>query len=122
MTVSQPQAVNHHADRPGFAGLRGLLAGATMLVAARSRAQLIVDLASVSDHRCCRLCHTGGCGQSIGAFHAPGEATTTTPATPTLRRLDHEIASACRSSRKVRLNPAGCVVRVTSTAPPRATT
>lgn len=45
MTVSQPQAVNHHADRPGFAGLTGLLAGATMLVAARSRARLIVDLA-----------------------------------------------------------------------------
>jgi 2-polyprenyl-3-methyl-5-hydroxy-6-metoxy-1,4-benzoquinol methylase len=49
MTVSQPQAVNHHANRPGFAGLTGLLAGATMLVAARSRARLIVDLASVSE-------------------------------------------------------------------------
>jgi ubiquinone/menaquinone biosynthesis C-methylase UbiE len=49
MTVSPTRAVNHHADRPGFAGLTGLLAAATMLVAGRSRAGLIVDLASVSD-------------------------------------------------------------------------
>jgi ubiquinone/menaquinone biosynthesis C-methylase UbiE len=49
MTVSPPKAVNHHADRPGFAGLTGLLAAVTMLVAGRSRARLIVDVASVSD-------------------------------------------------------------------------
>ena len=49
MTVSPTQAVNHHADRPGFAGLTGLLAAGAMLVAGRSRARLIVEVASVSD-------------------------------------------------------------------------
>ena len=49
MTVSPPQAVNHHAGRPGFAGLRGLLAAGVMLVTGRSRARLIVGVASVSD-------------------------------------------------------------------------
>jgi hypothetical protein len=47
MTVSPPQAVNHHADRPGFAGLTGLLAAGVMLVAGRSRAPW-----SSSLHRC----------------------------------------------------------------------
>jgi hypothetical protein len=49
MTVSPPQAVNHDADRPGFAGLTGLLAAAVMLAAGRSRAHLIVEVSSVSD-------------------------------------------------------------------------
>jgi SAM-dependent methyltransferase len=49
MTVSPPQAVNHHAGRPGFPGLTGLLAAGVMLVAGRSRAHLIVEVASVSD-------------------------------------------------------------------------
>ncbi|MGH3968133.1 MAG: class I SAM-dependent methyltransferase [Mycobacterium sp.] len=45
-------SVNHHADHPGFAGPLGLLAGLTMLAGGRTRARLVVDLASVSasDH------------------------------------------------------------------------
>ncbi|MGH3924605.1 MAG: class I SAM-dependent methyltransferase, partial [Pseudonocardiaceae bacterium] len=42
-------AVNHHAGYPGFAGVTGLLAGLTMIVAGGAIARLAADLASVSD-------------------------------------------------------------------------
>jgi ubiquinone/menaquinone biosynthesis C-methylase UbiE len=41
--------VNHHAGHPGFAGVTGLLAGLAMIVAGSAIAQLIADLAAVSD-------------------------------------------------------------------------
>ena len=41
--------VNHHAGHPGFAGVTGLLAGLAMIVAGSAVAQLIADLAAVSD-------------------------------------------------------------------------
>jgi SAM-dependent methyltransferase len=52
MNKSRDQAVNHHADHPGFAGLTGLAAGLVMLMAGRARARLPVEAASVSatDH------------------------------------------------------------------------
>jgi SAM-dependent methyltransferase len=49
MNTSPGQAVNHHADHPGFGGLTGLLVGLVMLIAGRARARLPVDLASPSD-------------------------------------------------------------------------
>jgi SAM-dependent methyltransferase len=42
-------AVNHHADYPGFAGVTGLLIGLIMSLAGRAAARLAADLASVSD-------------------------------------------------------------------------
>jgi ubiquinone/menaquinone biosynthesis C-methylase UbiE len=41
--------VNHHAGHPGFAGVTGLLAGLAMIIAGSTVAQLIADLAAVSD-------------------------------------------------------------------------
>jgi SAM-dependent methyltransferase len=41
--------VNHHAGHPGFAGMTGLLAGLAMIVAGSTAAQLVADLAAVSD-------------------------------------------------------------------------
>lgn len=49
MDTSPAQAVNHHADHPGFAGLPGVLIGLVMLLAGRQRARLVADVASVSD-------------------------------------------------------------------------
>jgi ubiquinone/menaquinone biosynthesis C-methylase UbiE len=49
MNTSRAQAVNHHADHPGFSGLTGLLVGLVMLIAGRGRARLPVDLAPLSD-------------------------------------------------------------------------
>jgi SAM-dependent methyltransferase len=44
-----PDAVNHHAGHPGFAGVTGLLAGLTMIVTGSTVARLIADLAAVSN-------------------------------------------------------------------------
>jgi SAM-dependent methyltransferase len=41
--------VNHHAGHPDFAGMTGLLAGLAMIVAGSTTAQLVTDLAAVSD-------------------------------------------------------------------------
>jgi ubiquinone/menaquinone biosynthesis C-methylase UbiE len=49
MDMPPADAVNHHADHPGFAGVIGLLAGLTMIVAGGPAARLAADLASVSD-------------------------------------------------------------------------
>jgi ubiquinone/menaquinone biosynthesis C-methylase UbiE len=49
MDMSSADAVNHHAGHPGFAGVTGLLAGLTMIVAGGAVARLAADLASVSD-------------------------------------------------------------------------
>jgi ubiquinone/menaquinone biosynthesis C-methylase UbiE len=49
MDMSSADAVNHHAGHPGFAGVIGLLAGLTMIVAGGAVARLAADLASVSD-------------------------------------------------------------------------
>ena len=90
MTVSRPQAVNHHADRPGFAGLTGLLAGATMLVAARSRARLIVDLASVSESD--RVVDIGcGPGTAVRAAARRGAPVSGVDPAPVMRRLARAI-------------------------------
>ncbi|MGQ0718049.1 MAG: class I SAM-dependent methyltransferase [Pseudonocardiales bacterium] len=42
-------AVNHHADHPGFAGVTGLLTGLTMIAVGGAVARLAADLVSVSD-------------------------------------------------------------------------
>ncbi|MGB8962030.1 MAG: class I SAM-dependent methyltransferase [Pseudonocardiaceae bacterium] len=42
-------AVNHHADHPGFAGLTGLVIGLIMSLAGRPAARLAADVAAVSD-------------------------------------------------------------------------
>jgi hypothetical protein len=47
--TTDPDPVNHHAGHPGFAGLTGLLAGLAMIVAGSTAAQLVADLAAVSD-------------------------------------------------------------------------
>ena len=49
MNTSPGQAVNHHADHPGFGGLTGLLVGLVMLTTGRGRTRLPVDLAAPSD-------------------------------------------------------------------------
>ncbi|WP_019969725.1 class I SAM-dependent methyltransferase [Mycobacterium sp. 141] len=50
--ASDAQAVNHHADYPGFAGVGGVLCGLRFLVVGRSRARLVTAIAQVSskDH------------------------------------------------------------------------
>jgi ubiquinone/menaquinone biosynthesis C-methylase UbiE len=50
--ASVPQAINHHADHPGFAGVGGLLCGLLFLVIGRAKAKLAGDIAQVSsaDH------------------------------------------------------------------------
>ena len=86
MTVSPTQAVNHHADRPGFAGLTGLLAAAIMLVAGRSWARLIVDLASVSDTD--RVVDIGcGPGSAVRAAARRGAQVTGVEPAPVMRGL-----------------------------------
>jgi ubiquinone/menaquinone biosynthesis C-methylase UbiE len=86
MTVSPAQPVNHHADRPGFGGLTGLLAAATMLVAGRSRARLIVDLASVSDTD--RVVDIGcGPGSAVRAAARRGARVTGVEPAPVMRGL-----------------------------------
>jgi ubiquinone/menaquinone biosynthesis C-methylase UbiE len=52
MDMSSAGAVNHHADHPGYAGVTGLLAGLTMIVAGGTVARLAADLATVSDADC----------------------------------------------------------------------
>jgi ubiquinone/menaquinone biosynthesis C-methylase UbiE len=47
--MSSAGPVNHHAGHPGFAGVTGLLAGLTMIVAGGAVARLVADLAGVSD-------------------------------------------------------------------------
>jgi ubiquinone/menaquinone biosynthesis C-methylase UbiE len=47
--VSHAVPVNHHADYPGFTGVRGALAALIMLVMGRAKARLAVNVASVSD-------------------------------------------------------------------------
>lgn len=42
-------AVNHHADHPGFAGVTGLLIGLIMSLTGRAAARLAADLTSVSE-------------------------------------------------------------------------
>jgi ubiquinone/menaquinone biosynthesis C-methylase UbiE len=42
-------AVNHHADHPGFAGITGLLIGLIMSFAGGAAARLAADVAAVSD-------------------------------------------------------------------------
>ena len=42
-------AVNHHADHPGFAGVTGLLIGLIMSLAGGAAARLAADVAAVSD-------------------------------------------------------------------------
>lgn len=44
-----PVVPNHHADYPGFAGIRGLLAGATMVIGRGAICRLAADLTSVRD-------------------------------------------------------------------------
>lgn len=44
-----PVVPNHHADHAGFAGISGLLAGATMVIGRGAIAGLAADLTSVSD-------------------------------------------------------------------------
>src|SRR6202040_2040614 len=78
------------ADRPGFAGLTGLLAGATMLVAARSRARLIVDLASVSESD--RVVDIGcGPGTAVRAAARRGAQVSGVDPAPVMRRLGRAI-------------------------------
>ena len=90
MTVSQPQAVNHHADRPGFAGLTGLLAGATMLVAVRARARVIIDLAAVTDSD--RVVDIGcGPGTAVRAAARRGAQVSGVDPAPVMRRLARAI-------------------------------
>ena len=48
----EPEAPNHHAHHPGFRGLSGLLAAASMTVGRQANAALAIDLAELdaSDH------------------------------------------------------------------------
>jgi ubiquinone/menaquinone biosynthesis C-methylase UbiE len=86
MTVSAAQAVNHHADRPGFAGLTGLLAAGAMLVAGRSRAHLIVEVASLSDID--RVVDIGcGPGSAVRAAARRGAQVTGVEPATVMRRL-----------------------------------
>jgi SAM-dependent methyltransferase len=104
MTASQPQAVNHHADRPGFSGLTGLLAGAAMLVAARPRARLIIDLAAVSDSD--RVVDIGcGPGTAVRAAARRGAQVSGVDPAPVMRRLARAITGDDR--RVACLAPAG---------------
>jgi ubiquinone/menaquinone biosynthesis C-methylase UbiE len=86
MNTSSAPAVNHHADHPRFAGVRGILAGLVMLVAGRGRARLAVDLASLSDSD--RLVDIGcGPGSAVRAAARRGARVIGVDPAPVMLRL-----------------------------------
>jgi ubiquinone/menaquinone biosynthesis C-methylase UbiE len=86
MNVSSADAVNHHADHPGFAGATGLFAGLAMLVAGRANARWAADLASVSDTD--RVVDIGcGPGSAVRAAARRGAWVTGVDPAPVMLRL-----------------------------------
>jgi SAM-dependent methyltransferase len=86
MDLSSADAVNHHAGHPGFAGVTGLLAGLTMIVAGRAIAHLAADLASVSDAD--RVIDIGcGPGTAVRAAARRGAHVTGVDPAPVMLRL-----------------------------------
>jgi ubiquinone/menaquinone biosynthesis C-methylase UbiE len=47
MTAPEPQAVNHHADHPGFSGLTGAIVGVILLWMGRANARLACEVTGV---------------------------------------------------------------------------
>jgi ubiquinone/menaquinone biosynthesis C-methylase UbiE len=67
MTTSQSTAPNHHADYPGFAGLPGFLAAASMAVGGKGDALLAARLGDISAGD---VVADIGCGPGTAARHA----------------------------------------------------
>jgi ubiquinone/menaquinone biosynthesis C-methylase UbiE len=93
MDAAPAQAVNHHADYPGFAGVAGLLGGLLFLAIGRTNARLAVDIASVSatDHVV-----DIGCGPGVAVRAAAGRgarATGIDPA-PVMLRIARAVTRA----------------------------
>jgi ubiquinone/menaquinone biosynthesis C-methylase UbiE len=85
MNAAPLQAVNHHADYPGFAGVAGLVGSLLFLAIGRTNARLAVDIASVTaaDHVV-----DIGCGPGVAVRAAAGRgarATGIDPASVMLR-------------------------------------
>jgi SAM-dependent methyltransferase len=90
MTASSPQAVNHHADYPGFKGLSALLLAGVLLVAGRARTRLTVDLASVTETD--RVVDIGcGPGGAVRAAARRGARATGVDPAPMMLRLARAI-------------------------------
>jgi ubiquinone/menaquinone biosynthesis C-methylase UbiE len=47
MTAEEPQAINHHADHPGFSGLTGAIVGVILLWMGRANARLAAEVTGV---------------------------------------------------------------------------
>jgi ubiquinone/menaquinone biosynthesis C-methylase UbiE len=79
-------AVNHHADHPGFAGVTGLLIGLIMSLTGGAAARLAADVASVSDAD--RVIDVGcGPGTAVREAARRGARVTGVDPAPVMRRL-----------------------------------
>jgi len=84
-------APNHHADHAGFAGLKGVLGGLTMLVGRRADAQLVVERtgAGPGDH----VVDVGsGPGSTARRAARAGARVTGVEPAPVMRRLARRLA------------------------------
>ncbi|MGH3901916.1 MAG: class I SAM-dependent methyltransferase [Pseudonocardiaceae bacterium] len=96
MDMSPTDAVNHHAGHPGFAGVTGLLAGLTMIVAGGAVARLAADLACVSDAD--RVVDAGcGPGSAVREAARRGARVTGVDPAPVMLRLARTLTRHRRS-------------------------
>jgi ubiquinone/menaquinone biosynthesis C-methylase UbiE len=69
MTTTQPSPPNHHADYPGFAGIAGFIAAASMALGGTGDARLAARLSGVAAGDAVADI---GCGPGTAARHAAG--------------------------------------------------
>ena len=86
MTTTQPSPPNHHADYPGFAGLTGFIAAASMALGGQDDARLAVRLSGIAAGD---TVADIGCGPGTAARHAArlGASVTGVDPAPVMLRL-----------------------------------
>lgn len=89
-------AVNHHADHPGFAGVTGLLIGLIMSLAGGAAARLAADVAAVSDDD--RVIDVGcGPGTAVREAARRGARVTGVDPAPVMLRLARTLTADRRA-------------------------